>query len=114
MEKNKNKLSDKDFAKQISEWLTPKGFSIIFENHPNNPEREYHYIKDGIRIICTNNAKEGSSHVNQCYLHKDLINQRTALISWKFDIGENIHLDREWTNFKNVLDTLFASNPILM
>ena len=32
------------------EWLVNKGFTEIFSNHPSTEPREFHFIKDGIRV----------------------------------------------------------------
>lgn len=37
---------------RIDKWLLPKGFVKVFENHPNASQREFHYSKEGVRIIC--------------------------------------------------------------
>ena len=36
--------------KNAEEWLMAKGFSIIYSNHPSTEPREFHFIKDQIRI----------------------------------------------------------------
>lgn len=36
--------------KNAEEWLIAKGFSIIYSNHPSTEPREFHFIKDQIRI----------------------------------------------------------------
>lgn len=33
-----------------SEWLISKGYCIIFSNHPSSDIREFHFIKDKVRI----------------------------------------------------------------
>lgn len=36
--------------KNAEEWLTAKGFLIIYSNHPATELREFHFIKDQIKI----------------------------------------------------------------
>lgn len=36
--------------KNAEEWLIAKGFSITYSNHPSTEPREFHFIKDQIRI----------------------------------------------------------------
>ena len=35
---------------QVKEWLEPKGFSLIYSNHPSSEPREFHFIKNQIRV----------------------------------------------------------------
>jgi uncharacterized protein YodC (DUF2158 family) len=61
----------------MNDWLLPKGYTEIFSNHPNIPIREYHFIKDGVRVICVNDFEP------YCYLHIDILTppNYNALIS---------------------------------
>lgn len=42
------------FYKEINEWLLPLGYKEIYSNHPCLPNREFHFIKNGIRVCCVN------------------------------------------------------------
>ena len=71
------------FYKTITGWLLPKGYVEIFSNHPCSKEREYHFIKDGIRVCCVN----GTGEV-YFYLHADVLKTPhcLALQSMKYKI----------------------------
>jgi hypothetical protein len=72
------------FREQIDAWLTPLGYVPAFENHPLTPIREYHYSREGVRVICVNDASDP-----HCYLHKDIMEGKFtyALVSRKYEIG---------------------------
>jgi hypothetical protein len=57
----KENSTDK-FFKKISDWLLPKGYVEVFSNHPNAQVREFHFSKDGVRIVCPESYEE------YCYL----------------------------------------------
>ena len=71
------------FYKTITGWLLPKGYVEIYNNHPCSKEREYHFIKDGIRVCCVNGIGEA-----YFYLHADILKQPhcLALKSMKYDL----------------------------
>ena len=56
------------FYKQITEWLLPLGYVEIFKNHPSMEVREFHFIKDRVRVICVIKGTE-----IYCYLYADAI-----------------------------------------
>ena len=47
-----------DFYKEIKEWLLPLNYTEIYSNHPCLPQREFHFIKNGIRVCCVNDNIE--------------------------------------------------------
>ena len=51
-------MTDNDFYNSITFWLEHKGYSIIYSNHPNISPREWHFIKDGIRVVCINDPND--------------------------------------------------------
>lgn len=52
------------------EWLVPLGFQETFKNHPSLSRREFHWIKDGIRICC---IFKDPLYNNYCYVQNDLL-----------------------------------------
>lgn len=67
-ERNKHEDIAIAFHKKISDWLTPKGFVETYSNHPLFDEREFHFIKDGIRVINVIDSSGGE----YCYLQEDI------------------------------------------
>lgn len=65
---NDRKLALNEFYKEITEWLLPLGYVEIFTNHPCESIREFHFIKDRIRVICVNHPSE-----SYCYLLAEVI-----------------------------------------
>jgi hypothetical protein len=61
------------FYKIITEWLLPLGYVEIFSNHPCLPIREFHFTKQGIRVICINDYEW------YCYLYADILLQPYSL-----------------------------------
>ena len=74
-----------NFYDEITVWLLPKGYSEIYSNHPCLVDREFHFCKNGIRVICV------SSHEDYCYLYIDILKEpyNLALKTGKFEIGTN-------------------------
>lgn len=72
-----------EFYKKISDWLLPLDYTEVFSNHPLSLIREFHFAKDGIRVICVHSDDE------HCYLHSDILKlpHPLALRTMKFDIG---------------------------
>lgn len=70
------------FYKTITSWLLPKGYVEIYNNHPCAKEREFHFSKNGIRIVCVNAIE------TYCYFHADILKQPhcLALRSMNFDL----------------------------
>ena len=85
-----------NFYTKISNWLKPLGYVEIFTNHPCATIREWHFCKEGIRVICVNDTsdyKEG-----YCYLYADILKPdfcTIAIKTMKFPIKtgdlENLH-----------------------
>lgn len=77
--------------KKVSDWLLPLGYSPVFDNHPNLLPRKFHFIKDGIRVICVLNKSE-----SYCYLYKDIIkiSPILAIKTGKFNICDTDSLEK--------------------
>lgn len=91
MEGSKFELSEEeqiaiDFYKKITDWLLPKGYVAIYKNHPCSKEREWHFMKDGIRVCCV-----CSSPFGYWYAVKEILNQKyfLCLETGRFEIGDN-------------------------
>jgi hypothetical protein len=71
------------FHKDISDWLIPLGYTEVFNNHPSSKEREFHFSKEGIRVVCVNGVE------NYCYLHADILKlpYNLSIKTGKFYIG---------------------------
>ena len=78
----KENSTDK-FYKKISDWLLPKGYVEVFSNHPNAQDREFHFSKDGVRVVCIKSSE------NYCYLYVSIPKQphNLGLKSGSFEIG---------------------------
>ncbi len=50
------------FYNVITSWLLPLGFTEVYKNHPNISPRIFHFIKNKIRVVCTNESVH-----DQCY-----------------------------------------------
>lgn len=81
-----------NFYLKVSSWLYPMGYTDVYSNHPGLPIREFHFSKDGIRVICViSNIEE------YCYLHKENLGEKYILstASARFPIGfpeiEDLH-----------------------
>jgi len=72
-----------EFYKKITDWLIPKGYGEVYSNHPLAKDREFHFSKDGIRVICVNSSEE------YCYVYKDILKRPYALglRTGRFEIG---------------------------
>ena len=69
------------FYEKVSDWLIPLGYFEIFNNHPTINPREFHFIKDGVRVVCVN------AYEPYCYLHKDIINLNKSVRTVKYSIS---------------------------
>ena len=58
-----------EFYKEITEWLLPKDYKEVYSNHPLSENREFHFSKDGIRVVCKRNV----DGVSFFYLQKDIL-----------------------------------------
>lgn len=72
------------FYDKISKWLTPLGYVEVYRNNLGSKEREFHFIKNKVRVICV-----WSENEQYCYLHNDVILEphNLAIKSCKFIIG---------------------------
>jgi len=77
-----NESQQVDEYKFLEEWLIPLGYTMIFSNNI-----EFHYIKDGIRVIITREVQNGL----HCHLHSDILGKKfnNSLISSRFAIGQD-------------------------
>jgi hypothetical protein len=41
-----------EMYKEVAGWLIPLGYVEVFANHPNERYRQFHFIKDGVRLVC--------------------------------------------------------------
>ena len=55
------------FFAEICLWLTPLGYTLQFQNNESQEPREFHFIKDGIRVVCVNNKEP------YCYFSNDIL-----------------------------------------
>lgn len=75
------------------EWLTGLGYTIIYSNHPSLEKREFHWIKDQIRVCCVFNK----NYIPHCYLSVDLLlpmfplTLKTGRYSIKFEHLQKVH-----------------------
>ena len=74
------------FHETITKWLEPLGYVPVFDNHPCTKPREFHFAKEGIRVICVDQINFDHAH---CYLHADILLNPypLALKTCKYDIG---------------------------
>jgi len=72
------------FYDKISKWLTPLGYVEIYRNNLGAKEREFHFIKNKVRVICVWSETE-----QYCYLHTDVMldPHNLAIKTCKFIIG---------------------------
>lgn len=72
-----------EFYKNITEWLLPKGYVEVFSNHPLAKDMEFHFSKNGVRVICVTSSEE------YCYVYKDIIKRpyNLGLRTGRFEIG---------------------------
>lgn len=42
----------------MDSWMQEMGFCPVFDNHPNHSPREYHWEKEGVRVIWKNNRED--------------------------------------------------------
>jgi len=80
---------DCEFNKRLSEWLEPHGFSSIYDNHPCTPVREFHYIKNGVRIVCVNDPESP-----YCYVYADIIYNRDITYAVRTTMRHKIGTDK--------------------
>ena len=86
MEKELIKIKNKDvdkFYNKVTNWLFPIGYEEVYSNHPLSLIREFHFSKDGIRVVCVAEDNE------YCYLNADIIKSPycLSLKTGKFEIG---------------------------
>jgi len=76
------------FYNEITSWLLPKGYEEIYQNHSSCEEKEFHFIKDGVRVVCVSGTSK------YCYLCIDILklSHNLTLKTNKFIIG-SIELD---------------------
>jgi len=72
-----------EFYREVQDWLRPLGFTEIYTNHPAEKVREFHFIKDGVRVCCVN---AWNPH---CYLQNDIlaVTPHVSLRSGQYKIG---------------------------
>lgn len=58
------------FYKEVNDWLLPIGFVEVFSNHPDLQIREFHFSKDGVRVVCVINLVNKETY---CYLQNDIL-----------------------------------------
>ena len=87
LERHKHGIEEVEFHRTITEWLVPNGYVEVFSNHPLSKDREWHFSKDGVRVICV--MSPGSE--NYCYLHKDIsiTPEPVSLRTSRFTVGNN-------------------------
>lgn len=87
-----------EFYKTVSTWLMPLGYKEIFSNHPNSTIREFHFAKDGIRVVCVTDFqydKEGYCYLlNEIYGFEDKVvfSLRTDKIRIESSNLESLHV----------------------
>jgi hypothetical protein len=92
------KINEEKFRKWYAEcilWLGSLGFQEIYSNHPSFMFREYHWIKDGIRICCIYDPLSE----NFCFVQNDILSMKFpfAIRSCRYKIGDPKVLEiHEW------------------
>lgn len=56
---------------QIERWLKSLGYVEIFANHPNELIRQFHFIKNGVRLVCIIDIRKSISEA-VCYFSSDV------------------------------------------
>ena len=83
--------------------LLPLGYVEIFKNHPCSEVREYHWIKDGVRVCCV----WGKCTTLYCYFHIDIARglTPTSLRTGNFNVDT---VDYEYVNndIRHMAETL--------
>jgi hypothetical protein len=57
-----------EFYQKITGWLLPLGYIETFTNHPLSSEREWHFIRNGVRVKCFKTESK-----EYCYLSYDML-----------------------------------------
>ena len=89
----------KTFHETITEWLVPLGYVPVWDNHPCIKPREFHFAKEGIRVICIDkyhgDDKDRGWSDAYYYLHADiLLNPHSlSLKTCKYDFVEKGKLE---------------------
>lgn len=94
-----------EFYKEVTEWLLPLGYQAIYSNHPAEKVREFHFIKDGVRVCCINSWNP------HCYLQNDVlsITPPVSLRSGQYKIG--FDTIEELTNILIEQELLLTKQP---
>lgn len=94
-----------EFYQEVTAWLKPLGFAEIYSNHPAEKIREFHFIKDGVRICCINSWNK------YCYLQNDILalTPHVSLRSGQYQIGFESVL--ELVNILLEQELLLTSQP---
>ncbi len=88
LDKRKRKR-ESEFYKKISEWLTPLGFTPIYDNHPNLTPRRFDFIGHCVRVQCFCDLSEDYF---QLYYHT-FENPDEYKMSSKYEICRNDLMD---------------------
>ena len=76
--------------KNAEEWLTAKGFRIIYSNHPSTEPREFHFIKDQIRIkVFISQVKPTYYCQVETPLNAFIKEPRLHIHSLKYEVGDD-------------------------
>lgn len=80
-------MKEQEFYKQINSWLVLLGYEEIYSNHPSSAIREWHFIKNNIRVVCVKSYGDKQ----YCYLYCDVLQLKQTLSfqTNKFEIGTN-------------------------
>lgn len=74
-----------EFYEKITNWLFPEGYTEVFSNHPLDRKREFHFSKEGVRVICV------TENTDYCYMTSDIIKNPfdLSIKSGNFEIFTN-------------------------
>ena len=90
-----------NFYKQIKDWLLPKGYVECYKNFQGT---EYHFIKDGVRVVCVDDFSQ------HCYLSISILSEVASmdLKTQKYPIGFNDldTISNHLINKKNIGDDI--------
>lgn len=94
---------------EAQEWLASNLFTTIYSNHPSSKTREFHFIKDKIRIVLYISEVTPTYYV-QIKTHVNAFNPKEEMLhisSIKYNVGDN----RIFTAHSLIKDYLHKLDP---
>lgn len=77
-----------EFYRKITEWLLPLDYVEIFSNHPFEYKREFHFIKDNIRVCCVNDSDEDYFYLSTTLFAKETLTLQSGKYSLNNDVSK--------------------------